>query len=454
MQAGFIGWFGIVRLGLVQMALGGIIALATSTLNRVMVVELALPATLPGLLFGIHYAAEMLRPRWGHGSDKGGKRTPWIIGGMAVLAISGVCAAASIALMSTNTPVGIVCAVFAYIGIGIGAGAAGTSLLVLVAKLTSPARKPTAAAVVWTMMIAGTAIAARGGGGMLDPFTMTRLVSVSGAISVICFTLAVIAIWGIERRYMASEQANPQKQAHSFIEAMRDVWAEPEARRMTIFIFISMLAFSAQELLLEPFAGAVFGLTPGETAKLFGSHRAGIVLGMVLGAVVGSLSRRSPAAARFWVAGGCFASSLGLFALASVGIGGLTGLLKPVVFALGMANGTYAVAAIGTMISLASVGKGAREGVRMGLWGAAQAIAFGFGGVIGTAAVDVARHFLGTPSAAYSLLFAVQGVLFVFATGLAVRLTAATALPAQDQDSELSYNTSAQAVGEAGARMT
>ncbi len=68
----YLGWFGIIRLGLVQMSLGGIIALATSTLNRVMVVELALPATLPGLLFGIHYAAEMLRPRWGHGSDKGG----------------------------------------------------------------------------------------------------------------------------------------------------------------------------------------------------------------------------------------------------------------------------------------------------------------------------------------------------------------------------------------------
>ncbi len=168
---GYLGWLGIVRLGLVQMSLGGIIALATSTLNRVMVVELALPATLPGLLFGIHYAAEMLRPRWGHGSDKGGKRTPWIIGGMAVLAISGVCAAASISLMSTNTAAGIACAVLSYIGIGVGAGAAGTSLLVLIAKIVSPARKPTAAALVWTMMIAGTALAASIGGRMLDPFS-------------------------------------------------------------------------------------------------------------------------------------------------------------------------------------------------------------------------------------------------------------------------------------------
>ena len=453
-----LGWFGIVRLGLVQMALGGIIALATSTLNRVMVVELALPATLPGLLFGIHYAAEMLRPRWGHGSDKGGTRTPWIIGGMAVLAISGVCAAASVALMSTKvlgsshpellgshygiwwliwwlymTP-GIAYAVLSYIGIGVGAGAAGTSLLVLIAKIVSPVRKPAAAAVVWTMMIAGTALAAGLGGRMLDPFSMTRLVTVSACISIICLTLSIIAIWGIERRYIEEGEAGAEKPAHSFMEAIRDVWAEPEARRMTVFVFISMLAFSAQELLLEPFAGSVFALTPGETAQLFGLHRGGIVLGMVLGAIVGSLSRRNQTAGRYWVAAGCFASAIGLFSLASVGIGGAQAFLKVVVFSLGAANGVYAVAAIGTMISLASVGKGAREGVRMGLWGAAQAIAFGFGGVIGTAAVDVARYVLGSPSAAYSLLFAMQGVLFIFASGLAFRLTAAAALAAQDQE--------------------
>jgi MFS transporter, BCD family, chlorophyll transporter len=450
----YLGWFGIVRLGLVQMSLGGIIALATSTLNRVMVVELTLPATLPGLLFGIHYAAEMLRPRWGHGSDKGGSRTPWVIGGMAVLAISGVCAAGSIALMSTNTVAGIACAVLSYIGIGVGAGAAGTSLLLLVAKLTPPARKPTAAALVWTMMIAGTAIAAGLGGKMLDPFSLKRLVTVSGAISVICLTLSVIAIWGIERRYSGAEASKSAKPAHSFFEAVRDVWSEPEARRMTVFIFLSMLAFSAQELLLEPFAGSVFGMTPGETARLFGSHRSGIVIGMILGAVIGSLSRKSAAAGRFWVAGGCFLSAVGLFSLAFVGVGAASAFLKPVVFALGAANGIYAVAAIGTMITLASVGKGAREGVRLGIWGAAQAVAFGFGGVIGTMAVDVARHILGAPAPAYSLLFAAQGVLFIFAAALAVRLTAAAAQASLDQEPDLSLKSSAQAVGEAGVRMT
>ena len=88
-MVGPLGWFGIVRLGLVQTSLGAIVVLTTSTLNRVMVVELALPAMLPGALVALHYAVQVMRPRWGHGSDLGRRRTPWIVGGMAVLALGG-----------------------------------------------------------------------------------------------------------------------------------------------------------------------------------------------------------------------------------------------------------------------------------------------------------------------------------------------------------------------------
>ena len=81
MTGGGLSWFGIVRLGIVQTALGAIIVLTTSTLNRVMVVELAMAASLPGFLVALHYGVQILRPRWGYGSDIGGQRTTWIIGG-------------------------------------------------------------------------------------------------------------------------------------------------------------------------------------------------------------------------------------------------------------------------------------------------------------------------------------------------------------------------------------
>ncbi len=134
MKGAGLGWFGIVRLGLVQTALGAIVVLTTSTINRVMIVELALPAMIPGLLVTWHYALQVLRPRWGHGSDGGGRRTRWIIAGMAALALGGVGAALSVVVMAHSTALGMLIAAIAFTFIGGGVGAAGTSLLVLLPR--------------------------------------------------------------------------------------------------------------------------------------------------------------------------------------------------------------------------------------------------------------------------------------------------------------------------------
>jgi MFS transporter, BCD family, chlorophyll transporter len=163
-----MNWLSIFRMGLVQTSLGAIVVLTTSTMNRVMVVELALPAMLPGALVALHYAIQMLRPRMGHGSDMGGKRTPWIVGGMAVLALGGVLASVATAWMATSTAAGVLLAILAFMLIGAGVGAAGTSLLVLVATSVDASRRAPAATIMWTMMIARDRHRDRGGGRVPD----------------------------------------------------------------------------------------------------------------------------------------------------------------------------------------------------------------------------------------------------------------------------------------------
>ena len=96
------GWFQIVRLGLIQACLGAVVVVTTSTLNRIMVVELALPALLPGFLVAWHYAVQMVRPRMGFGADKGRRCTPWMMGGMGVLGVGGVMAAGATVWMATE----------------------------------------------------------------------------------------------------------------------------------------------------------------------------------------------------------------------------------------------------------------------------------------------------------------------------------------------------------------
>jgi BCD family chlorophyll transporter-like MFS transporter len=177
-----LGWTGILRLGLVQTALGAVVVLTTATLNRVMVIELALPATLPGALVALHYAVQALRPRLGYGSDVSGRRSPWIVGGMGALAGGGLLAALATAWMATNVPAGIALAVAAFVLIGVGVGAAGTSLLALLAKRVEPRRRAAAATVVWLMMIAGFVLTATVSGQLLDPFSPARLVAVAAAV--------------------------------------------------------------------------------------------------------------------------------------------------------------------------------------------------------------------------------------------------------------------------------
>src|SRR5262245_36271064 len=260
-----LGWLGIVRLGLVQTALGSIVVLTTSTLNRVMVVELALPAMLPGALVGLHYAVQVLRPRWGYGSDIGGRRTGWITGGMAALAAGGFLAAVATALMGSFLAVAVALAVFAFLLIGIGVCAAGTTLLVLLAKRVSSERRAAAATIVWVMMIIGFIVTTAVAGHFLDPFSPGRLVIVSLAVSLAALLLTLLALWrmeGPEPDPALGLSAAQRVGGGDFRKALVEIWSEPASRRFAIFVFVSMLAYSSQDLILEPFAGSVFGLTP------------------------------------------------------------------------------------------------------------------------------------------------------------------------------------------------
>ena len=184
-----------------------------------------------------------------------------------------------------------------------------------------------------------------------------------------------------------------------------------------------MLAYSAQDLILEPFAGTVFGMTPGQSTSLSGIQHGGVLLGMLMVAASSLLLRQYRSGLlRAWMVGGCIASALALAAIALGGFFAPTWPLRSSVFALGVANGAFAVAAIGSMMALAGRGRENREGLRMGLWGAAQAIAFALGGFLGTVAIDVVRLLLENPASAYAVVFCGEALLFLLAAALGSRV--------------------------------
>ncbi len=441
-------WLRIVRLGLVQAALGSVVVVVTSTLNRVMVVEYALPAVLPGALVALHYAVQMIRPRFGHGSDVGARRTPWIIGGMALLAVGGVLCAAATVLMSVAPALGILLAILAYSLVGLGVGAAGTSLLVLLAAQVDARQRAAAATIMWVLMVAGFAVTAGTTGHFLDPFSAERLLIVTACVALAAFLVAVLAVWRVEvpavpRAPVAAgapaavgaleaaglpvaagslEAARPRPAASvPFRRALAEVWAEPQSRRFTLFVFVSMVAYSAQELILEPFVGLIFNYSIGQSARLSGLQHGAVFAGMVSVGILCS-GRRRFGSLRAWTVGGCVASALALLSLGLADRVGPGWPLQASVFALGVANGIFAVAAIGSMMELGGVGHPGRTGVRMGLWGAAQAVGFACGGLFGTSIVDVARYATGSAGLAFGFVFSAEAALFLIAAGFAARV--------------------------------
>jgi BCD family chlorophyll transporter-like MFS transporter len=421
-----LGWLGIIRLGLVQAALGSVVVLVTSTLNRVMVVEYALPALLPGLLVALHYAVQMIRPRFGYGSDRGGRRTPWIVGGMVVLAGGGILCSIATVLMGRNFAAAVALAVVGYASVGLGVGAAGTSLLVLMAKRVDDRRRAAAATIMWILMIAGFAITSTVVGQFLDPFSPQRLIRVTAFAATVALLLATVALWRVENSGGAQpasairRRPRPERGPGRFSAALRRAWSDPQARGFTQFVFVSMLAYSAQELLLEPFCGLVFGYSLGDSARLSGLWHASAFVGMVCIGIACSGGQRL-GSLRHWTIGGCCASAVALVSLAGASVVGPGWPLRPSIMALGVANGVFAVSAIGSMMELAHRESG-NAGVRMGLWGAAQAVAFALGGVFGGAIVDSIRRLLGSPTLAFAVVFALEAALFLTAARLAARV--------------------------------
>ena len=237
-----MNWFSILRLGLVQLCIGSSVVIPLSTLNRLMKVELALPATIAGFLIALHYAVQLTRVNWGHLSDKSQNRSQWIILGMLILGIGGILASASIPLIEDRFVYGIMLALISYSLIGFGVGAAGTPLLALLASYSSKSQKGFAASITFLMMILGLAITGITVGIILDPYSHQKLIKITLSLAIMTNIITFLSLRKLERSLQTSShnvKTNAINSDVPFLEGIKKVWMEREARLFTIFIFIN-----------------------------------------------------------------------------------------------------------------------------------------------------------------------------------------------------------------------
>ncbi len=416
----------LLRLSLFQVSVGMATVLLLGTLNRVMIVELSVPASVVAVMIALPVLVAPFRAVLGFRSDNfrsalGWKRVPylwfgslWQMGGLAIMPFALIVLSGDQYLGPAWA--GEVLAALAFLMTGLGLHMTQTAGLALAADRATEDTRPRVVALLYVMFLLGMAVSSIIVGWLLrdyDPITLVRVVQGCGAATLV---LNVIAIWKQEKvRPMSdAERLAPMPK---FRDALADLRRVPDAMRLMVVAGLGTLAFNMQDVLLEPYGGEVLGLSVSATTLLTATWSAGALAGFGLaarwlnrGMDPFRMAARGPLVGIVAFSAVIFSDPIGSPVLFYIGAAGI-----------GLGGGLLAVATLTAAMNLPERGLAGR-GLVLGAWGAAQATAAGlavaFGGLIRDGVGHLAMSgnlgpAMSTPSTGYIVVYHIEiGLLF------------------------------------------
>jgi BCD family chlorophyll transporter-like MFS transporter len=389
----------LLRLSLFQVSVGLALVLIVGTLNRVMIVELQVPASLVAVMIALPVLYAPFRALVGHRSDNhrselGWRRVPYIwmgtlvqFGGLAIMPFALLVLSGRGAATDWPAWIGPLGAGIAFLLVGAGLHTVQTAGLALATDLAPPESHPRVVGLMYVSLLAGSIVGALAFGAMLADFTPGRLIQVIQAAAVSTLVLNTVSLWKQETRRPRRGATAPD--APPFSQAWRAYVATEGVRRRLVAIGLGTLAFGMQDVLLEPYGGQVLGMTVGATTTLTASLALGGLIGFSLASYV--LSRGTDPF-RMAISGGLvgiagFALVILSPALASVPVFALgVGLV-------GLGGGLFGH---GTLTATMNHAPRDQAGLALGAWGAVQAttagVALALGGLLADGVGALARR--------------------------------------------------------------
>lgn len=418
----------LLRLSLFQVSVGMAVALLNGTLNRVMIVELGVPAWLVATMISLPLLFAPLRALIGFKSDHhrsmlGWRRVPYIwfgtllqFGGFAIMPF-----ALLVLTGGGHGPAvyGQVGAALAFLLVGAGLHTVQTAGLALATDLAPAQARPKVVALLYVMLLLGMLVSALVFGALLQDFGNTKLVQVVQGAAVLTMVLNLVALWKQEARNPARTALD--RQTPEFLASWRGFIAGGRSTRLLIAVGLGTAAFSMQDILLEPYGGQILGLSVAATTALTGLMAGGSLAGFSLAAAV--LGRGGDP---HRLAG--FGAAIGLLAFAAVLLAApleSADLFRLGAILIGLGGGLFSV---GTLTAAMSLARNGQSGLALGAWGAVQATAGGlaiaFGGIMrdtvsGLAAQGALGPTLTGPAVGYGAVYQLEIVL-LFATLVAI----------------------------------
>jgi len=409
----------LLRLSLFQISVGMALALLNGTLNRVMIVELHVPAWLVATMVALPLLFAPFRAFLGFRSDHhrsvlGWRRVPYIwfgtllqYGGLAIMPF------ALMVLSGTGqvTPppwLGPAAAGLAFLMIGAGLHSTQTAGLALATDLAPAQTRPRVVALMYVMLLVGMVGGSVAFGWLLGgTYTHLRLIQVIQGAAVVTLLLNVVALWQQEPRDRTrAAGADSATATPTFLSAWRDFTAPAATRRLLAALGFGTAAFSMQDVLLEPYGGEVLGMAVGATSLLTALYAGGALIAF------GLASRRLGRGADPLrvAAQGTMVGVLGFVAVVFADPLHSAALFRVGAVLIGFGGGLFSV---GTLLAAMSL-RERDNGLALGAWGAVQATAGGLAIAGGGAACDAIGALAAQGALGPALVSPATGYMFVY----------------------------------------
>ncbi len=396
-----------IQLGLIHVAVAMTLVPINSTLNRVMIKELAISATLVAVLASLPYLFSPIQVAIGSFSDRhplfGYRRSPYIVLGLA-LCVFGLVLSPQVAFqMDENLPFGALLGMLAFGSWGMGFNLATVSYLSLASEISGEGGRGRTIAVMWFMMIASIIITAIGLSQMVNPYTPQALIRAFWVVGLAAWVIGLIGLVKLEKR---SKDLHVGEGNYSWGVLSRFILKNRQAKLFFIYLVILLAALLGQDILLEPFGGEAFGLTVQQTTRIT-SIWGGCVLVALLAA--GALETRLAKRTVAWIGG--WGALLGFVFIAVSGWLLNTSVFYSGVILLGLGTGLSTVSNLSLMLDMTTADK---VGLFIGAWGMANAISRLLGSVIGGAVRDLVARRSGDAVLSYVVVFELMaGILLI-----------------------------------------
>lgn len=411
----------VARLALFPLGLGLAMVLVSGTLNRVMIVELGLPASLVGLFFAMTLIVSPTRVWLGYLSDghplRGKRREPYI-------ALGALCVAASVIGMTLlvtraggNRAVIIPGGLLAFVGYGVSLNLASNSFEALLADRFHGHARPRAVTLFKVAMFGGIMAGALGLGRLLEPFDYERFLAIVLGAMALFIAMALLGTARQEPPLPALHTLTRRAAAQPFWSVVRTViWRDRQARRFFALVVFVTLGTLAQDVLLEPYGALALDMSVAQTTRLTAMWSVGTMLMLVVSGVW--LIKRWGYIA---VLRAGLAISIAMFAgIVIAGVLDSVPLFMALIFGLGIGAG---LAMAGLLTAVIEFTTAVRAGLLMGVWGMAAEFGRTAGGFMGGIVVDVLRALTGGNDwIAYSAVFTTEAILLVIVLALASEL--------------------------------